>query len=395
MDELGRLEVVLFQGRVHMQANRANPPQAVVDLLEPVSSLEPRQQAQLCRTLLRELFRVAVDFQAFLVDMQHDELLRRFGHTDLKSLENALLVTLGPLELLRQLSAFKPQAVGEFVLSFLAQQPTHRRVKLARPPLLAISLNMDAAQRAASLWEGEPEPAKLFHLDLRSFAMKGRAEPADLRSARNEAKRQIEQQGLASLTGPLDVLGKVQLPLMLWIGWQLRYVRKITAWSDHGAEPTPYQSPQGPIVAAPGRLYEQLRVEEVTASRVGRGKAKPRTLRDEACVIVDTSSSSRSGQLDAFYRSEDAHPICCARRFRLVRASAAPIQPSELPALLADVLQFLSELRQQGIGRIHLGLACRAVVAFFLGQRLNSQVISLYEYFAGSQDRYRYVFDLE
>ena len=254
---------------------------------------------------------------------------------------------------------------------------------------------MDAAQRAASLWEGEPEPAKLFHLDLRSFAMKGRAEPADLRSARDEAKRQIEQQGLASLTGPLDVLGKVQLPLMLWIGWQLRYVRKITAWSDHGAEPTPYQSPQGPIVAAPGRLYEQLRVEEVTASRVGRGKAKSRTLRDEACVIVDTSSSSRSGQLDAFYRSEDAHPICCARRFRLVRASAAPIQPSELPALLADVLQFLSELRQQGIGRIHLGLACRAVVAFFLGQRLNSQVISLYEYYAGSQDRYRYVFDLE
>ena len=132
MDELGRLGVVLFQGRVHMQANRANPPQAVVDLLEPVSSLEPRQQAQLCRTLLRELFRVAVDFQAFLVDMQHDELLRRFGHTDLKSLENALLVTLGPLELLRQLSAFKPQEVGEFVLSFLAQQPTHRRLKLAR-----------------------------------------------------------------------------------------------------------------------------------------------------------------------------------------------------------------------------------------------------------------------
>lgn len=51
MDELGRLGVVLFQGRVHMQAHRANPPQAVVDLLEPVSSLEPRQQAQ-CNAVL-------------------------------------------------------------------------------------------------------------------------------------------------------------------------------------------------------------------------------------------------------------------------------------------------------------------------------------------------------
>ena len=395
MDELGRLGFVLFLGRVHMQADPANQQRTVIDLLESVSSLEPRQQAQLCRTLLHELFRLSADFQAFLVDMQHDELLRRFGHADLKSLENALLVTLGPIELLRQLSAFKPQEVGEFVLSFLAQQPTHRRVKVARPPLLAISLNMDAAQRATSLWDGEPEPAKLFHLDLRSFAMKGRAEPADLRSARDEAKRQIEQQGLASLTGPLDVLGKVQLPLMLWIGWQLRYVRKITAWSDHGVEPTPYQSPQSPIVAVPGRLFEQLRIEELPPSPGSRNKTKSRTLKEEACVIVDTSSSSRSGQLDAFYRSEDAPPLCCARRIRLVRASAAPIQPSELPALLADVLQFFSELRQQGIGRIHLGLACRAVVAFFLGQRLNSQVISLYEYFAGSQDRYRYVFDLE
>lgn len=55
----------------------------------------------------------------------------------------------------------------------------------------------------------------------------------------------------------------------------------------------------------------------------------------------------------------------------------------------------VSALRQQGIQRIHLGLARRAVVAFFLGQRLNSQVISLYEYYAGSQDRYRYVFVLE
>ena len=46
MDELGRLEVVLFQGRVHMQADPANQQRTVVDLLEPVSSLEPRQQAQ-------------------------------------------------------------------------------------------------------------------------------------------------------------------------------------------------------------------------------------------------------------------------------------------------------------------------------------------------------------
>ena len=46
MDELGRLEFVLFQGQVHMQADPANQQRTVVDLLESVSSLEPRQQAQ-------------------------------------------------------------------------------------------------------------------------------------------------------------------------------------------------------------------------------------------------------------------------------------------------------------------------------------------------------------
>jgi hypothetical protein len=378
-----------------MEAPQANKQRTIGELPKRVSSLGRPQQMQLCRALLHELFRLPADFDEFLLDMQHGDLLWRFDRMDLKSLENALLLTVGPLELLKQLAAFKPQEVHQFVLAFLAQQPAPEDNSAARPPLLAVSLNMDAAQRAASLWEGEPEPAKLFHLDLRSFAGKGRAEPSDLRMARDEARHKILQHGIAAQTGPLDVLGKAQLPLMLWIGWQLRYVRKITAWSDHGVEPTPFESPQTPLVIVPARLYEQLRVEDLTAPPGSRNKTKSRTLQEEACVIIDTSSSSRSGQLNAFYRSDDASPICCARRFRLIRASTAPIQPSELPALLADVLQFLSELRQQGIARIHLGLACRAVVAFFLGQRLNSQVISLYEYYAGSQDRYRYVFDLE
>ena len=363
------------------------------DLSSILRSLRPEKQYLLCRTLLQELFRTVTDFEAFLLDYGHAELSRRFGHMECRELENALLAKLGPQRLMEQLSDYRSTEVLRFARSFWSQMPSRHPASAIRPPLLGISLNMDAMLRASSLWEEGPEPAELFHLDLRKFAQNRRAEPAELVAARDEASRQIYQQHIAAHTGPLDVIGKAQLPLLLWIGWQLRYVRNVTAWSDHGAEPTPFPGPQAPIVATPGRVYERLRVEELSAPLPSRNKSRLRP--QEACVILDTSSCSRSEQLNQFYRSDDSPPLICARRYRLVRPTAEPIQPADLIPVLTDVLQFLSELRQQGIARIHLGLACRAVVAFFLGQRLNSQVISLYEYYAGSQDRYRYVFDLE
>jgi hypothetical protein len=312
-------------------------------------------------------------------------------HTDVQVLENQLLEQLGPHHLLTQLSAVKKTEVEEYALAF--RDKLRARRSTVRPPILAISLNMNAALRFASLWESDTEAPDLWHIDLREYAKERRAEPEQLVAAQSHARSRLYQQHISAAAGPVELVCKAQLPLLTWIGWELRYVREVTAWNDHGSGFTSFQSPQAAITPAPGRVYERLRREEVPRKADSLRASRSRS--NEACVIVDTRSRSHSDQLDRFFRTDDGEPIRCTHRYRLLRPGTEAIKPSDLIPLLTDILQFLYELRQQGIARIHLGLSCPEVVAFFLGQQLNSQVISLYEYYAGSQDRYRYVFDLE
>ena len=346
---------------------------------------------QLGRELIQVLFPTGADFHSFLIDHGHQELLRRFGHTDIQVLENQLLEQLGPHHLLTQLSAVKKTEVEEYALAF--RDKLRARRSTVRPPILAISLNMNAALRFASLWESDTETPDLWHIDLREFAKERRAEPEQLVAAQSHARSRLYQQHISAAAGPVELVCKAQLPLLTWIGWELRYVREVTAWNDHGSGFTSFQSPQAAITPAPGRVYERLRREEVPRKADSLRASRSRS--NEACVIVDTRSRSHSDQLDRFFRTDDGEPIRCTHRYRLLRPGTESIIPSDLLPLLTDILQFLYELRQQGIARIHLGLSCPEVVAFFLGQQLNSQVISLYEYYAGSQDRYRYVFDLD
>jgi len=345
----------------------------------------------LCRELMQVLFPTGADFHRFLIDHGHQELLRRCGHTDLQVLENLLLMQLGPHQLLTQLLAAKSTEVVDYTLTF--RDKLRDRRSTVRPPILAISLNMDAALRFASLWESETETPELWHIDLRDFARERRAEPEQLVAAQSEARRRLYQQHIAAAAGPVELVCKAQLPLLTWIGWELRYVREVTAWNDHGSGFTSFQSPQSTITPVPSRVYQRLRREQ--SPRLVDSCLASKSRNNEACVIVDTRSRSYSEQLDRFFRAEDGEPIRCPHRYRLLRPGTEAIKPSDLIPLLTDILQFLHELRQQGIARIHLGLACPEVVAFFLGQQLNSQVISLYEYYAGSQNKYRYVFDLE
>lgn len=351
-------------------------------------------RAKLCRLvreLIQVLFPTGADFHAFLIDHGHQGLLRRFEHTDLLVLENQLIEQLGPHRLLTLFWECHRVDVEEYALTF-RDKPRDRR-KSQHSSILAVSLNMDATFRFASLWEAEAVIPELWHIDLREFAKDRRAEPEQLVAAQTESRRRLYQQRIAAATFPIELVCKAQLPLMTWIGWALRYVRDVTAWNDHGCTFTAFRGPQVAITPAIGHVYERLKREDSP-----RPPDSPDTIRsrhNEACVIIDTRSRSHRGQLDRFFRTDDGEPIICPHRYRLLRPGTEPLQPGDLVPLLSDILNFFYELRQQGIARIHLGLACPEVVAFFLGQQLNSQVISLYEYYAGTQDRYRYVFDLE
>lgn len=255
---------------------------------------------------------------------------------------------------------------------------------------LAISLNADMWQHGQAIWNNPRFGGRVHHLDLREFATGGRATPDDLRKARETCQTAIVDMVPKDTHQEVFVLAKVQLPLFLWIGHRLRYWRHVSLYLDRGVKFDPISNPEGTILRPEKkRAYQWIRpVSEVSTTAPDANSAK------EAVVILDFLGRSQPGQLDKFH-GPDGTPVTPTIKTRLLPAgSVSPlVSAQQLREILTDVLQYFYELQDDGVSRIHVGLACPDVLAFFLGQQLNAWTLCLYEYYS-DKGEYEYVFDL-
>lgn len=254
---------------------------------------------------------------------------------------------------------------------------------------LAVSLNSHALEASVELWEEQFQEEQIVHLDLLGHASTGRASAEELRAARRAARKEIEARGVRSLAGEVMVFARAQLPLLIWLGWELRYLRTITAinflpQTRDGRRFEPFEGPAGILAPRETGSFEVLRLSH---------DVEPEHSVPEAVVIVDLIDKSTPDQLHRFQDKSGAE-LPCRDGYRLVRKAREAIRPADVVPILRDVLELLRQLRERGVRHIHLAFAGPDVMAFFLGQQLNAQGVrlSLYELYA---DRYAYVFDLE
>lgn len=256
--------------------------------------------------------------------------------------------------------------------------------------LLYISLNANAQERGQSL-AGRTRYTRVDALDLTEFAKGGRADPDQLQAARNKATSSLS--GLAfpgDIQARVDILAKAQLPLLLWLGFKLRYLRRVTMYNDSVRGIDPFEVPAERVLQ-PEKGREYLRLHPVAESQES---AELLSHPNDALVIVDFLGRSQPEQLGRF-QGKDQQPLRTKVSTRLVPiGEVQPLSsPQQLQEVITDVLQHLYALQGQGIDRFHLVLIGPDVLAFFLGQQLNAWTISLYEFYA-EQRQYRYVFDL-
>lgn len=239
------------------------------------------------------------------------------------------------------------------------------------------------------------------HLNLRDFATGGRATPDELRQAQQKCQVAISDLVPQDMHQEVFILAKVQLPLFLWIGHKLRYWRRVSLYLEQGVRFVPISNPfvlisnpEGAVLRPDrAREYQRLHPEpeisttqpEVTAAKKDK----------EAVVILDFLGRSQPGQLDKF-NGEDGTKVTPTIKSRLVPKEdvQALVSTQQLREVLTDVLQYFYELQDKEVSRIHLGLVCPDVLAFFLGQQLNGWNLHLYEYYS-DRGEYDYVFGLE
>lgn len=256
--------------------------------------------------------------------------------------------------------------------------------------LLYISLNANAQERGQRL-AGRTRYTRVDSLDLTEFAKGGRAEPDQLQAARDKATSSLS--GLAfpgDIQARVDILAKAQLPLLLWLGFKLRYLSHVTMYNDSVRGLDPFEVPAERVLQ-PEKGREYIRLHPVAESQES---AELLSHPNDALVIVDFLGRSQPDQLGRF-QGKDQQPLRTKVSTRLVPiGEVQPLSsPQQLQEVITDVLQHLYALQGQGIDRFHLVLIGPDVLAFFLGQQLNAWTISLYEFYA-EQRQYRYVFDL-
>jgi len=256
--------------------------------------------------------------------------------------------------------------------------------------LFYISLNSNAQDRGQTL-PRETRYDSLEVLELTEFAKGGRADPEQLRHARAKATDNLPKLALLQDSrAPVDILAKAQLPLLLWLGFKLRYLRRVTMFNDLPRGLVPFEGPPEPI-HRPASERAYLRLQPVSlVAETAESLLHPQ----EALVVIDFLGRSQPEQLDQF-QDKEQQSLRTKVRTRLV--PMGEVQPlssnQQLYEVMTDVLQYLYQLQDQGIKRFHLAVIGPDVLAFFLGQQLNAWTISLYEFYA-DQSQYLYVFDL-
>jgi hypothetical protein len=243
---------------------------------------------------------------------------------------------------------------------------------------LAVSLNANAFERGRSLWSGRFDDAQVekWHIDLRQYGEEQRASPEDLRSARARADERIRESGIADFFGAVELLTRAQIPLVCWLGWRLRNLRRLTAVNDFAGKLTPFYAPLEPL-----RYHDrgELKVlDRQTESEISSGY-------DEAILLIDLIGKSGFEHTKSFYKNVDSTDPIVGFRVRLGPQPGMELRitPDTIMDVLEDAYECIAELKKKRhLGTIHLGMVCPDVFAFFLGRELNAYgPIYLYEYY--------------
>lgn len=255
-----------------------------------------------------------------------------------------------------------------------------------------VSLNDDASRLSAPLWEGRfsPDAVQNLHLDLRAHAPNASmVAPEQLIQARAAAFEFIRGKGLTSSTHHIDLVLRCKVALAIWLGYEMRFSRKIRAFKYYAGDLVPFSQPRE--VECVGRADLQ-RLEIEPPLRAGSTTAS-----GDAVLLVDLVGKATDAQLDRFFPREGAPAVRTRHAYRLTLAAGTVVQPEDLEPILVDVIETLGALRARGAGRVHLGFAGPDVLAFFLGQQLRAQGLSihLYEFYSMEGGTYRLAFPLE
>lgn len=259
--------------------------------------------------------------------------------------------------------------------------------KRAEVRFLAISFNSNALEGSSALWSSfwPREAVERWHLDLSDLVLSEPPTPGQIRRARDRARAFLRDEAqITSFQGQLEVFAQAPLPLLIWIGWLLDRQRSVIVYNDKTR--TPFVAP----------------AERITfGNRGSYAIAKPEIKKDRAAepgnavAIIDLTldHKANSGQLDRFQHA--GAPVRYAVGYLLTRLSGELIKQEDLVPILRDMLELIGSLREaHDIRHLHLALAGPDVVAFFFGQQLRAQgmTISLYQLL---RDHYEWVFDLE
>ncbi|MCC6552089.1 MAG: hypothetical protein IT372_03580, partial [Polyangiaceae bacterium] len=120
---------------------------------------------------------------------------------------------------------------------------------VGRERFLTISMMIDALALVESLWRGryDETSVKEWHIDLRPLVSAGRGAPQELRAARTEALRMLRERGILGYEGRVELHLKAKLVFTLWLGWELRYLKPVTAYNVVGDARVVFAGPTEPI----------------------------------------------------------------------------------------------------------------------------------------------------
>jgi RecA/RadA recombinase len=235
--------------------------------------------------------------------------------------------------------------------------------------------NADAPNTFRALWP-DVLMDRVEHLDLRRFAPAGRPEGRQVRDAVMQAQEELPK--LIGTTDRLWLGAEAPFSFLAWFGF----------WLDHRRLVVAANAKTLTLLEVPGKLDPPDRAR-IYAPCSLKWMAD-RTGSQHACVIFDFLGSSTPDDLGAFplLTSESVGqeaPLRC----RLVYSGGSDFNFDDVEAILLDVLELLTELRERGVATMHVGLIMPNVVAFALGRQLKSRglTIVLYERMGATYER--------
>lgn len=261
--------------------------------------------------------------------------------------------------------------LGEVLYSWSRLNAEAAVVELAL--VITFSGNTDAPSRFRELWLGTLTDRQV-HLDLRRFAPSGKPDSGE-QVGRAVAHAMEKLPELIGTTGRLWLGAEAPSSFLAWLGFWLDYRRPVVAVNAKtlvSVEVAGRLDPpdRGQIYALCVREW----VREASGSK-------------DACVIFDffgRSVPDDAPKLAAASGASEA-ALCC----RLLYSGGSDFNFGDVEAILLDVLELLTELRQRGVSTLHVGMVMPDVVAFALGRQLKSRglAIVLYEFIGARYER--------